>query len=80
MGFGIPVGQWLRGPLKDWGESLLDPARLAREGFFHADPIIQKWREHQAGQRNWSYYLWDILMFQSWLEYQQGNIAQYHSQ
>ncbi|MDR1228705.1 MAG: asparagine synthase (glutamine-hydrolyzing) [Azoarcus sp.] len=73
MGFGIPVDQWLRGPLKAWGESLLNPERLIREGFFHTDPIERKWHEHQTGQRNWSYYLWDILMFQSWLECQQGS-------
>lgn len=73
MGFGIPVDQWLRGPLKAWGESLLNPERLIREGFFHTDPIGQKWHEHQTGQRNWSYYLWDILMFQSWLECQRDS-------
>jgi asparagine synthase (glutamine-hydrolysing) len=70
MGFGIPLDAWLREPLKDWGEALLNPERLMREGFFHPDPITQKWREHQTGQRNWSYYLWDVLMFQAWLEHQ----------
>jgi asparagine synthase (glutamine-hydrolysing) len=66
MGFGIPLDTWLRGPLKAWAEDLLNPARLQAEGYFHAEPIWQKWREHQTGQRNWSYDLWDVLMFQAW--------------
>jgi asparagine synthase (glutamine-hydrolysing) len=68
MGFGIPIDSWLRGPLKDWGEALIRPERLKHEGFLNPLPVLQKWQEHQAGQRNWSYYLWDVLMFQSWLE------------
>ena len=66
MGFGIPLDAWLRGPLKAWAQDLLNPARLEAEGYFHAEPISQKWREHQTGQRNWSYDLWDVLMFQAW--------------
>ena len=68
MGFGIPLDVWLRGPLRAWAEELLNPSRLEREDFFHSEPIQQKWREHLSGQRNWSYYLWDVLMFQAWLE------------
>jgi asparagine synthase (glutamine-hydrolysing) len=70
VGFGIPIDVWLRGPLRDWAESLLDEGRLKSDGFFHSKPIIEKWREHISGKRNWQYYLWDILMFQSWLEAQ----------
>lgn len=80
MGFGIPLDAWLRGPLRDWGEALLNPERLTREGFFHPAPIAQKWREHQAGARNWSYYLWDALMFQSWLEAREKGAARDISQ
>lgn len=71
MGFGVPIDAWLRGPLKEWAESLLDESRLRREGFFHAEPVRQKWREHLSGEQNWQYHLWDVLMFQAWLE-QQG--------
>lgn len=68
MGFGIPLDAWLRGPLKVWAEGLLDPMRLDREGYFRSGPIQEKWREHLAGKRNWSYYLWDVLMYQAWIE------------
>ena len=70
MGFGIPLHDWLRGPLRDWAEELLGEERLRREGFFHPEPVRQKWAEHLSGQRNWAYLLWNVLMFQAWLEEQ----------
>ncbi len=70
MGFGIPLGEWLRGPLRDWGESLIEPSRLRNEGWLDPDPVHALWNEHLSGQRNWSYHLWNVLVFQAWLEQQ----------
>ena len=70
VGFGVPIDAWLRGPLREWAEELLRPARIRAEGYFDSGPIETKWREHLSGRRNWQYYLWDVLMFQSWLEVQ----------
>ncbi|CAM4011508.1 asparagine synthase (glutamine-hydrolyzing) [Bordetella tumulicola] len=67
-GFAVPLASWLRGPLRDWAESLLDPARLRQEGWFEPEPILQKWREHISGHRNWDSRLWGVLMTQAWLD------------
>ena len=71
-GFGIPVGEWLRGPLRDWAEDLLDPQAIRREGWFDPDSVAARWRAHLAGSRDSSQALWAILMFQAWLREQKS--------
>jgi len=75
-GFGIPVGEWLRGPLRPWAESLLDESRLQAEGYFHPAPIRQRWAEHVSGHRDHTHSLWAVLMFQAWLQAQAGRASQ----
>ncbi|MBT7952337.1 MAG: asparagine synthase (glutamine-hydrolyzing), partial [Gammaproteobacteria bacterium] len=69
-GFKIPIDDWLKGSLRDWSESLLDKKRLSEEGFLNPVMVHERWNEHLSGQRNWKGSLWNVLMFQSWLEAQ----------
>ncbi|MGE0791770.1 MAG: asparagine synthase (glutamine-hydrolyzing) [Sandaracinaceae bacterium] len=67
MGFGVPIHEWLRGPLRDWADDLLEPATLRRQGYLDAELVSRRWREHREGTRNRAPDIWAVLMFQSWL-------------
>ncbi len=69
-GFGMPIADWLRGPLRDWAEALLEEHRLRGQEMLDPGPIRQKWAEHLSGETRWDYHLWTVLMFQSWVEAQ----------
>jgi asparagine synthase (glutamine-hydrolysing) len=68
MGFGVPIGAWLRGPLRSWAEALLDPAKMRHQGYFNAESVQPAWRELLRGKNDKNSRLWGIIMFQSWLE------------
>lgn len=70
MGFGIPIGDWIRGPMRQWAEELLSEKAIVADGLLKSAPIMQKWQEHLSGRRNWQYYLWPVLMFQAWRQAQ----------
>lgn len=69
-GFAVPVGEWIKGPLRPWAEALLDPRQLRSEGFFNADAIQRRWQAHLSGRENATAAIWAILMFQAWLDRQ----------
>ena len=68
MGFAVPLDTWLRGPLRDWVENLINENRLKQEGYFNHSLIRKKWKEHLSGKKNWHSDLWDVLMFQAWID------------
>jgi len=67
-GFDVPIGIWLRGPLRDWAEELLSPSRLRGQGLLDPARVQAKWHEHLSGQRDRACELWAILMFEAWLD------------
>jgi asparagine synthase (glutamine-hydrolysing) len=69
-GFGIPVGEWLRGPLKEWADDLLSEDRLRRGGLFDVETVRRRYRDHQSGHRDSTVALWSVLMFEAWLDAQ----------
>ena len=69
MGFGVPIGVWLRGPLRDWAESLLDADALRDDAFLNVPLVLERWREHTSGSRDWQHPLWAVLMFQAWRQH-----------
>jgi len=73
-GFAVPVGEWIKGPLRGWAEELLDPARLAGEGWFDADAVRRRWADHLSGRRDSTDALWALLMFQGWLDAQRQQV------
>jgi asparagine synthase (glutamine-hydrolysing) len=66
-GFAIPVGEWIRGPLNEWAEDLLDERSLKAAGYFEPAPVHRIWKEHKSRRRDWTPRIWSLLMFQSWL-------------
>jgi asparagine synthase (glutamine-hydrolysing) len=69
MGFGVPIGAWLRGPLRPWAEELLGRDRLVDQGVLDPDPVRLAWTTHQSGRRDLGYALWDVLMLEAWLDH-----------
>ena len=72
-GFGLPIGSWLRGPLRSWAGALLEPQRIKNEGYLNFKQIDNAWQEHLSGKRDNTSKLWSVLMFQAWLEAQRNS-------
>ena len=66
MGFGIPLNDWLKGPLREWAENLLNESKLSQEGYFNPKLIREKWEDYISNQNKLLYDLWNVLMFQAW--------------
>lgn len=68
MGFGVPISAWLRRPLRSWAEELLDTSLLTEQGYLDQVPVRTLWIEHLSGRSDHGPALWQILMFQAWLQ------------
>ena len=66
MGFGVPIGQWLCGSLREWAEELIDPIKMKQNGILNVEKVQEYWKQHLSGQLNHQYELWNVLMFQAW--------------
>ncbi len=75
MGFGVPIDSWLRGPLREWAESLLNERSLRDEGLLAPEPIRRAWDNHLDGSANRQYPLWNVLMFRAWHRRQQQELS-----
>jgi asparagine synthase (glutamine-hydrolysing) len=74
QGFGVPVGDWLRGPLRGWAEDLLAEPRLRAGGYLHAPAVRQVWAQHLAGWRDHRFLLWNLLSFEAWRDEGMGKL------
>ena len=68
QGFTVPLGTWLRTDLRDWAENLISEKRLREDGYLDPEPVRKHWQQHLSGERDWKYYLWNVLIFQAWLD------------
>jgi asparagine synthase (glutamine-hydrolysing) len=74
MGFAVPVGDWIKGSMREWTEKLISKKRIEQEGYFNTHQVDVMWQQHLSGRYNRSHELWNILMFQAWLSNNQfGN-------
>jgi asparagine synthase (glutamine-hydrolysing) len=74
-GFGIPIGKWLRGELREWAEATLDASTMRAQGLLDVAAVHERWQEHLSGRRDWQYQMWSILMLQAWLQRQSASVG-----
>jgi asparagine synthase (glutamine-hydrolysing) len=75
MGFSPPIASWLRGPLREWAEELLQPDRLAQQGLLEPQLVRRTWEAHQVGRQDAALPMWSVLMFQAWYDEQQQRLS-----
>ena len=77
MGFGIPLSDWMRGPLSTWIEDLINPSMVKKHGILNSDIVWKIWQEHRSGRQDWGYWLWDLVSLQAWLEENSASAGQF---